>query len=216
MRPGTPAFARFTGDAVVDVIRNEDWGRDDVTDEFWVEMKMPDYAGHAWNMISPEEEDVIAEVDAQIARFRKELDRKVGRGNYIVMISADHGQQPVPEITGGWRINSAELGADVKERFGEEVVTKVTPVDVYLDLDVVEEEDIDMGEIASFLGTYTIEDNIPEEAAGADRVPEARLEEKVFAGVFSTDYLSSLTPERIETFGEGDYPEGRLDDEPEG
>ena len=216
LRPGTPAFARFTGDAVVDVIRKESWGRDDLTDLFWVEMKMPDYAGHAWNMISPEEEDVIFEVDAQIARFRKELDRKVGRGNYLMMISADHGQQPVPEVTGGWRINSAELGADVKERFGEEVVTKVTPVDVYLDLDVVEEEDIDMGEIASFLGTYTIEDNIPEEQPGADRVPEARLDETVFAGVFSTDYLSSLTPERIETFGEGDYPEGRLHEEPEG
>ena len=140
----------------------------------------------------------------------------MGRGNYIVMISADHGQQPVPEVTGGWRINSAELGADIKERFGEEVVTKVTPVDVYLDLDFVEEEEIDMGEIASFLGTYTIDDNIPEEQPGADRVPEARLEETVFAGVFSTDYLSSLTSEKIETFGEGDYPEGRLDEEPEG
>ena len=216
VRPGTPAFARFTGDAVVDVLRAEDWGRDALTDMFWVEMKMPDYAGHIWNMISPEEEDVIAEVDTQIARFRQELDRKVGRGNYIIMISADHGQQPVPEVTGGWRINSAELGADIKERFGEEVVSKVTPVDVYVDLEVVEDEGVDIDEIASFLGTYTIEDNIPEEQPGADRVPEARLEETVFAGAFSTDYLSSLTPERIATFGEGEYAEGRLDEEPEG
>ncbi len=216
VRPGTPAFARFTGDAVVDVIRKEDWGRDAITDMFWVEMKMPDYAGHIWNVISPEEEDVLAEVDTQIARFRKELDRKVGRGNYIIMISADHGQQPVPEVTGGWRINSAELGADIKERFGEDVVTKVTPVDVYVDLEVVAEEDVDIDEIASFLGTYTIGDNVPAEQPGADRVPEARLEETVFAGVFSTDYLSSLTPERIESFGEGEYPDGRLDEEDEG
>ena len=50
VRPGTPAFVRFTGDAVVDVMRNEGVGEDDVTDVVWIEMKMPDYAGHAWNV----------------------------------------------------------------------------------------------------------------------------------------------------------------------
>jgi hypothetical protein len=209
IRPGTPAFVRFTGDAVIDVMRNEDVGRDAITDMFWVEMKMPDYAGHAWNMLGAEQEDVIRETDTQIARMKKELDRVAGEGHYLFVISADHGQQPLPDVVGGWRINSRELQRDIEARFGD-VVEKVTPVDVYFDREALEETGVSVSDVARYVGTYTIGDNIPEGRAGADRVPEARLGELLFAGAFSADYFQSLDPSAIEDLGEGDYPEGDL------
>lgn len=211
-RPGTPAFVKFTGDAVVDVINNEDLGGDDITDLFWVEMKMPDYAGHAWNMAEPEQADVLRETDRQMQRMKATLDRKVGEDNYLFVVSADHGQQPLADFEGGWRINNKELERDIVAQFGEGVLEKATPVDVYLDLDFVESEDIDVGDIASWLATYTIGDNIPEGAPGADRVAESRLDETVFAGAFSFEYLQGLTDDDIEDFGEGSYPEGRIFD----
>jgi hypothetical protein len=211
-RPGTPAFVKFTGDAVVDVINNEDLGGDDITDLFWVEMKMPDYAGHAWNMAEPEQADVLRETDRQMQRMKATLDRKVGEDNYLFVVSADHGQQPLADFEGGWRINNKELERDIVAQFGEGVLEKATPVDVYLDLDFVESEDIDVGDIASWLATYTIGDNIPEGAPGADRVAESRLDETVFAGAFSFEYLQGLTDDDIEGFGEGSYPEGRIFD----
>ncbi len=64
--------------------------------------------------------------------------------------------------------------------------------------------------MARFLGTYTVGDNIPEGAAGASGVPEGRLDDALFAGAFSTEYLQSLTPERISSFGEGTYEESDL------
>jgi len=211
-RPGTPAFVKFTGDAVVDVINNEDLGGDDITDLFWVEMKMPDYAGHAWNVAEPEQADVLRETDRQMQRMKATLDRKVGEDNYLFVVSADHGQQPLADFEGGWRINNKELERDIIAQFGEGVLEKATPVDVYLDLDFVESEDIDVGDIASWLATYTIGDNIPEGAPGADRVAESRLDETVFAGAFSFEYLQGLTDDDIEGFGEGSYPEGRIFD----
>ena len=132
-RPGTPAFAEFTGDATIEVIRNEELGRDSMTDVFWVEMKMPDYAGHAWNMQGPEEADVLRETDRQMRRMKETLDRQVGEDNYVFVVSADHGQQPLADFTGGWRINNEELERDITTEFGEGVVEKATPVDVYLD-----------------------------------------------------------------------------------
>ncbi|MDP9068655.1 MAG: alkaline phosphatase family protein [Actinomycetota bacterium] len=209
LRPGTPAFVRFTGDAVIDVMRNENVGRDAVTDMFWVEMKMPDYAGHAWNVINAEQEDVIRETDRQIARMKAELDRTVGRGNYLFVISADHGQEPLPDVSGGWRINSKELQRDVEEQFGN-IIEKVTPVDIYLDRDALEEADVDLAEVAGYIGAYTIGDNIPEGKPGEDRVPEGRLDELLFAGAFATEYLSSLSADKIEGFGDGTYPESDL------
>lgn len=209
VRPGSPAFVELTGDAVVEVLEKEGIGRDRVPDLFWVEMKMPDFAGHQWNMVAPEEADVLAATDAQLARFQETLDRLVGRGRYVFAVSADHGQQPLPDPYGGWRINSREVLRDVEGRFGN-IVEKVTTTDIFVDRDVVEEEDIDLEDVARYLGTYTIGDNIPDDAP-ADAVPVARLDDVLFAGAFPTDFLSSLTPEVIDAFGCGEYPEGNLD-----
>jgi hypothetical protein len=209
VRPGSSAFVRFTADAVVDVLNNEPFGNDEITDLFWVEMKMPDFAGHRWNMLGPEEADVIKATDEQIARFKAELDRLVGPGNYVLALSADHGQEPLPDVEGGWRINSQELLRDIEERFGD-VVEKITTVDIFFDQEAVRSRDVDLEDVARYMGTYTIGDNIPNGAVGADNVPEARLDDELFAGAFPTDYFQSLTPDRISSFGAGDYPEGDL------
>ena len=214
IRPASPAFVRFTGDAVVDVIEREKLGRDDVTDMFWVEMKMPDFAGHAFNMTGPEQADVLRETDEQLRRMKESLDRRVGDDNYLFVLSADHGQQPLADTTGGWRINNKEIERDLVAEFGDGVLEKATPVDIYLDTDTMAELDVDLDEVAQWLSTYTISDNIRDGVPGADRVPEGRLDETLFAGAFSTTYLAELTPEKIESFGDGSYPEGRIFDPP--
>jgi predicted AlkP superfamily pyrophosphatase or phosphodiesterase len=208
VRPGTPAFVRFTGDATTRVFQREGFGDDYVTDLMWVELKSPDYAGHAWNVTGPEEGDVLRETDAQIARFKRLLDESVGRGNYVMAISADHGQQPLPDLHGGWRINNIELQRDIERRFGEDIVMKVTPVDVYFDMDEVEQQNVSLSDVASYLGTYTLGDNVPEAVPGADRVPEGRLDETLFAGAFTGDFIESLTPQDIQDFGSSSYREG--------
>lgn len=210
IRPGSPAFVQLTGDAIVDYITDSELGRDELTDLFWIEMKMPDHAGHSWNMVGPEQADVLKETDFQIARMKAALDKAVGSENYLLVLSADHGQQPLPDLYGGWRINTGEVAADVEERFGD-VIEKVTPADVFLDSDAMAREGWEPEDIARFLGAYTIGDSIPEGQPGADLVPEARLDDRVFAAAFSTGFLESLDPvadpSRIESFGPGDYPE---------
>lgn len=215
VRPGTPAFVRFTGDAVVDMLRDEGIGTDEVTDFVWIEMKMPDFAGHAWNMINPEQGDVLRETDRQLARFKDELDRIVGADDYVYAVSADHGQQPLPDLLGGWRINQKEMEDDIEAAFGD-VLEKSTPVDLYVDRAAMEREGVSLDDIALFLGAYTIGDNIPDDAPGTERVPEVWFDDRIFVGAFSTDYLLGLDPEVIASFGAGDHPEGRLTITPEG
>jgi predicted AlkP superfamily pyrophosphatase or phosphodiesterase len=210
LRPGTPAFVRFNGDAVIDIIRREGLGKDDVSDLFWLELKMPDFAGHAWNMLSAEESDVLLEVDRQIARIRLALDEHVGRSRYVLALSADHGQEPLPEHFGGWRISTEELKRDVEERFGVGLIEQITTVDFFVDRDLVSRRGVDLSDVARFLGTYTVGDNIPQGDEGASRVPEQRLDDTLFAGAFSTEYLQSLTPEGIASFGRGAYEESDL------
>lgn len=209
VRPATPAFARFTADATLDVLQNENIGGDALTDFLWVEMKMPDYAGHKWNMVSPEVGDVLLAVDRQVARLKNAIEEVTGKGNYLLAITADHGQEPLAETTGGWRINAPELERDLTVRFGN-VVEAVTTTEVDLDSDQVADGNVDPEEVVSFIGRYTIGHNIPDEASGANLVPDERLDEPLFAGAFTTDYLANLGTGQIESFGDSVFQEGNL------
>ncbi len=56
-----------------------------------------DSVGHAFGPRSHEVQDTLVRLDATIGRLLDHLDRTVGRGNYVVALSADHGVATVPE-----------------------------------------------------------------------------------------------------------------------
>ena len=145
----------------------------------------------------------MAEVDRQLGALVEHLDATVGQGRYVVVVTADHGQEVLPESAGGWRIDAAELTRDLEAEFGP-VVDRVTAGEVYL----TPGSDVDPSAVARFLGAYTIADNTPD--ARRARVPAARADETLFAGVFPSTYLQDLSLERIAAFGHSAYPEGHL------
>jgi Type I phosphodiesterase / nucleotide pyrophosphatase len=202
-RPSTPAFTRMMGDGVIDILSKEDIGGDDITDLFWIEMKMPDSAGHAWNMVDPEVEDVLKQTDAEIGRIISILDDRFGRDGYLFTLSADHGQQPLPDDVGGWRINTSELERDIVARFGP-VVHDATPADLYLDVDALGQEGVTAEDIALWIGTYTLGQNVPDGAPGRELVPEDRLDETLYAAAFTGEFLAD-PPVDLENLGAGDY-----------
>jgi predicted AlkP superfamily pyrophosphatase or phosphodiesterase len=56
-----------------------------------------DYVGHAFGPRSWEIQDILVRLDGDLADLFAHLDKKVGRGNYVVALSADHGVVPIPE-----------------------------------------------------------------------------------------------------------------------
>jgi predicted AlkP superfamily pyrophosphatase or phosphodiesterase len=203
-RPATPALAAMSFEAARRILDREGMGQDDVTDVLWLELVAPDQAGHVWGSGSPQVAEAIAEIDRQLGALVEHLDATVGPGRYVVAVTADHGQEPLPESTGGWRINAAELTRDLEAEFGP-VVEKVTAGEVYLDPG----SDADAGAIARFLGAYTIADNTPEDRQ--DRPPASRADETLFAGIFPSTYLQGLSLEGIAALGHSAYPEGHLE-----
>ena len=72
-------------------------GKSGGTDFLGVSYSSVDYVGHAFGPRSWEIQDVLVRLDKDLAELFDHLDRKVGRGNYVVALSADHGVVPVPE-----------------------------------------------------------------------------------------------------------------------
>ena len=72
-------------------------GKSGGTDFLGLGYSSVDYVGHAFGPHSWEIQDVLVRLDKDLGELFAQLDAKVGRGNYVVALSADHGVVPVPE-----------------------------------------------------------------------------------------------------------------------
>jgi predicted AlkP superfamily pyrophosphatase or phosphodiesterase len=169
-----------------ELLRTEGFGADDVTDLFYVNYKSTDLIGHSFNMVEPEERDALEEQDRQLAEIVRMLDDIVGRGEWVMTLTADHGMTPYPSVTGGWSIVMSEMGADIEREFGTGIFVTNRGYQVFLDKKVARRSDVTAADVARFIRNYTVEQN-----ARGD-IPEAfadRSEEKVF--------LTAVTPKEL-------------------
>jgi len=72
-------------------------GKSGGTDFLGVSYSSVDYVGHAFGPRSWEIQDILVRLAKDLGDLFAQLDAKVGRGNYVVAFSADHGVVPVPE-----------------------------------------------------------------------------------------------------------------------
>ena len=79
-------------------IAGEALGADGSPDILSVSLSGHDYVNHAWGMESRISHDHVLQLDNLLAAFLRDLDRKVGRDNYVAVLTADHGFMPVPEF----------------------------------------------------------------------------------------------------------------------
>jgi Type I phosphodiesterase / nucleotide pyrophosphatase len=205
---GTPAVVEHQGHALIDMMRRGRVGGDRVTDLVFLEQKPTDRGGHVWNMVSPEEEHTLRAQDRVLGRLVRELER-AAPGRWVLIVTADHGQTPLPETTGGLRIHPDILGRDVERYFGRDIVEKVTPSGMFLDRERMAREGITLDEVARFVGDYRYGDGLPEDA-DRDSIPAEALRRRVFAAAIPATYLEGLDPAEIDGLGPGRYPEGRL------
>lgn len=91
---GNTLTAEFAKAAVV----AEQLGADNITDFLAISFSSPDYIGHSFGPNSIEEEDNFLRLDKELGSFLDFLDVKVGKGQYTVFLSADHGVAHTPEF----------------------------------------------------------------------------------------------------------------------
>jgi hypothetical protein len=186
-----PAWVDFETGIILDLMRRERYGRDDVSDLLLVNYKMTDIVGHRHSMDSPEMEDVLAAQDGALGRLVGYLDRQVG--DYALMVTSDHGHTPRPSVTGAWPIDQDELEADLNRHFSipsdRPLTLAVTAVGPFLDHEIVDEFGVSLDAVARFLNDYTIGDN-----AGS-RLPdeyESRRDERIFSAAFPSEDLGEV------------------------
>ena len=89
------------------------------TDFLAIGFSAVDRVGHAFGPRSHEVQDTLARLDRTIGDLLSALDTRVGRGNYVLALSADHGVSPIPE-------QMAQLHVDAGRIDGASLTTKVS------------------------------------------------------------------------------------------
>ena len=90
-------------------------GQRDATDFLGISFSATDFVGHAFGPESREVEDVVARLDDTLGALITYLDAKVGRANYVMALSADHGAAPNAVTRGAGRVATE----DIRERMDE-------------------------------------------------------------------------------------------------
>jgi predicted AlkP superfamily pyrophosphatase or phosphodiesterase len=93
----TPWGNTLTTEFAKNAVINEGLGSDNITDFLAVSYSSPDYIGHSFGPNSIESEDGFLRFDKELGEFFDFLDKKIGKGQYTVFLSADHGVAHIPE-----------------------------------------------------------------------------------------------------------------------
>lgn len=135
----------------------EKLGTRESTDLLTVSFSSNDYVGHRYGPDSAEVHDTALATDLLLGKLFQAIERQVGAGNFLVVLTADHGVTPVPEINQarkmpGGRIDPASIKAAVQaalvKKYGAgEWVAGNYDLAVYLNQNLIAQLKLDLGEV---------------------------------------------------------------------
>ena len=153
VKPGTDVKTSVDGvtktfqmaEAAID---GENLGKDEITDLLAISVSSTDAIGHTFGTRGKENYDTYMEVDRQVANLIDKLDGSVGRGNYLLFLTADHGAAHNPNEmkshripAGGLNVGSwlKDLNATVAARLGVsgKVIMAENAGQLYLDHELI-------------------------------------------------------------------------------
>jgi hypothetical protein len=186
----TPARAEFQNRLWIEVLRREGFGRDDVPDLLFLNNKIIDHVGHLFSLNSPEMQDTVRWQDAALGELLEALDRLVGEGRWVIVLTADHGHQYDPSVSGAFQVTPVQVSADIDDAFGDGVAASVRTTQVYLDGDGLDRARASVDDVAAFLLRYTKAQGAPPSVT----VPDGERDDLVFSAVFPVDVFRDPLP----------------------
>jgi len=131
----TPFGNTLTLDMAVAAINGEKLGQGNVTDFLAVSFSSTDYVGHQFGPNSVEIEDTYLKLDRDFATLFTFLDAKLGKGNYTVFLSADHGAAHNPTFLNDHNIPAGMWsGGTVKTDLNKFLLSKYKVENIVLSL----------------------------------------------------------------------------------
>lgn len=160
----TPYGNSFTAEMAKAAVTNEQLGSDAITDLLAVSFSSTDYVGHAFGPNSIEAEDIYLRLDKELGDLLDFLDSKVGKDQYTVFLSADHGAAHVPQFVKDKKMPGGvidpntlleNLNTALKDKFNKTgLVAELSNYQVVLNTRVIESTKVNVKELKEFIVNY--------------------------------------------------------------
>lgn len=186
----TPFGNSLTFDMAKAAIDGEQLGADDETDLLAVSCSSTDYIGHQVGTHAVETEDTYLRLDKEIADFLSYLDAKVGKGNYLVFLSADHGAMNNVRFLQDRRIPAGNWDDGVAAKKLNEVIAKEFPntgdlvktvmnYQVFFNREVIKNQHLDFAKIKQTVVDFLKEDSCVLYACDMEKTMTESIPEEV-------------------------------------
>ena len=180
-------------------LESEQLGQHSDPDLLCISVSSTDAIGHVFSTRGPENKSVYMELDRQMAAFLNLLDEKIGRGNYLLFFTADHGAVHNPNFlkqhkipAGGLETWNMEKEANVymQKALGLEgkVVSQISAGRVTLNDALLKRQGVDISKARQTMIDWLLKDNRIRFAVDYDHVAEATIpeiiKERIINGYF--------------------------------
>ncbi len=137
----TPFGNNLTKDLAIATIEGEGLGNDAACDMLCVSFSSTDYVGHSFGTKSVELEDTYIRLDKNLEELFTYLDTKIGKGNYTLFLTADHGAAENPAYLQTLKINAGyvngrslekKLKQELTKEYGDSLIMKYANQQIYL------------------------------------------------------------------------------------
>ena len=156
----------ITKDLAISCLINESLGKDNIPDLLCISFSSPDYIGHYYGPRSIEAEDIYLRLDKDIEDLLNTLDEQVGKNNYTIFLTADHGGADVPnhlidsKIPAGY-IKEKYLVTEIKKffqsSFGDSSIFENNSNEqIFLDVRKINQLNLKTDEVESKLADFLI------------------------------------------------------------
>ncbi|MFA7290149.1 MAG: alkaline phosphatase family protein [Melioribacteraceae bacterium] len=183
----TPFANQLLVDFVDAALKGEQLGKGNETDFLAISFSTPDHLGHEFGNFSLEMEDMYIKLDSQIAGLLKNLDKAVGKNNYLLFLTADHAGMDSPGYMKDNRMPTGELGTKVfidsleafsMRKYGVNLIENSSNKQIFLNWEIIENQSLDIKKVEEEISFYI------------------RTRFKAITSIFTRSYLETQMPTR--------------------
>jgi hypothetical protein len=189
----TPARVPYQTRVLMEMIEREGFGADDVPDLLFVNYKIIDYVSHVWTLNSPEMKDSVRAQDEALEGLVDFLNETVGQGEWALVLTADHGSVPDPQVSGAFQISATPIVNGINSTFDTDgdqtrIVELVQPTQIFID----EHELAQNGHTLEELSLWVMELTKADTAQPGVVVSADEADDPVFQAAFPSSIMDEL------------------------
>lgn len=153
----TPFGNSILTDFALEALEAEALGVDEIPDFLAISYSSTDYVGHKYGVNSVEVQDTYMRLDLELARLFNTLDEKVGEGQYLVFLTADHGAVHVPAFLKDHKIPAgyidskgfrSSLEALIEQRYANaSILEHLNSSELFLNRKLISDLGLDLREV---------------------------------------------------------------------